>query len=646
MRLTWLANAPWTPTGYGNQTALFPLRLQKAGHEMAIIAFWGYEGTPMNWKGVQIFGRSFHPFAMDIMHSHSVTWKADAMISLLDAWVVDVEGLQGTRWIPWFPIDQEPIPEAITSKIGHAFARVVMSKFGAAQMDSFGMDYSYIPHGVDTSVFKPLDRVESRAKMQLPMDKFIVGMVAANKGNPSRKAFHQNIMGFAALQRKYKDCVLYLHTVDGVFGQALDAINIPSFLDAIGLSYGYAFGREPLDNKDVIIADQYGMALGYPDGQMAMLYNAMDVKLLVSMGEGFGIPLLEAQACGTPVVVGDWTSMPELCFSGWKVPKSEAEPIFTNIHGFQYLPRPAAIAERLEAAYQMRGNMDYRTRAVDGAKAYDADRVTEKYWLPFLKDIEKKIAQENETISKAKALTGAPHVHEWGAIGLYIDGVVCAPCIGCTTGMRGNEIVENLFPTLDDLDFIQDTDGINRIVMREVRNDYHLDDFTIPDGGVILDIGAHKGIVSCYLAKKYPQATIYAFEPVKENYAALLENVKRNNITNVVAANIAVTKDGRPVRMVADAYRNSGGANIYGNGQQEAQSTTLDEVFKVYNIEHVSLLKIDCEGAEYEILGSANGLLKRVDAMRGEFHRARGNAEELLKHVRAEIPDVVVTLQG
>jgi glycosyltransferase involved in cell wall biosynthesis len=385
MRLSWLSNAPWSPTGYGQQTALFGERLVKAGHPLAVISNYGHQGTPMNWKGIQVFGNSFHPYCMDIMHMHSRNFKADIMFTLLDLQVMEVNALFGTKWAAWFPVDHATIPPAIFERLQFADIRITMSKSASVEMDKTGMEYSYIPCGVDTEIFKPLDRVASREAMQFPLDKFIVGMVAMNKGNPSRKAFQQTIAAFAALQAKHKDCVLYLHTLDGLRGP--DMVNLISFCRALGLKIGYAF-LDSAKDADVIFADQYGLSIGYEPAMMAQLYNSMDVHCLVTMGEGFGIPILEAQACGTPVIVGDWTSMPELCFSGWKVDKKDAEMIYTPLEAFQYLPHPGAIAEKLEAAYQMRGNNDYRKRAQAGAQLYDADRVFERHWLPVLEKIQ------------------------------------------------------------------------------------------------------------------------------------------------------------------------------------------------------------------------------------------------------------------
>ena len=126
---------------------------------------------------------------------------------------------------------------------------------------------------------------------------------------------------------------------------------------------------------------------------MASLYNSFDVLTAVTRGEGFGIPILEAQACGTPVIVGDWTSMSELCFSGWKVLKEQAEPIFTPLMAWQYQPSAVAIAEKMDEAYKMRGNTDYKKRAIKGAKPYQADKILQEKWLPMLARIESKLKE-------------------------------------------------------------------------------------------------------------------------------------------------------------------------------------------------------------------------------------------------------------
>jgi glycosyltransferase involved in cell wall biosynthesis len=387
VRFTFLSNAPWTNYGYGQQAALFTPRLTAAGHPIAIIANYGHEGNAIMFNGVTVYGKSFHPWAMDVLHSHSETWRADALLSMFDIQVMEPAALMGTKWIPWTPVDHVTIPQIILERLQYAFYPITMSKHASAELDRLGIDYSYVPCGVDTKVFKPLP--DPREEMQLPKDKFIVGMVAANKG--LRKAFHQNIMAFAALKAKYKDCTLYLHTLDGL-RNGYETSDLTAFCRTIGLTYGYAFDKQDPNQYDVIFADQYGLALGYDSNMMAKLYNCFDVHLQVTMGEGFGIPLIEAQACGTPVIAGDWTAMPELVFSGYTVDIKDAEPIYTDRNAFQMLPHPAAIGEKLEAAYQHRGNPQYKAKARAAALAYDADAVTQNYWLPALAKIGQKIA--------------------------------------------------------------------------------------------------------------------------------------------------------------------------------------------------------------------------------------------------------------
>lgn len=349
-------------------------------------AFYGHDGSPINWNGIPVYGKGFHPYGQDIMAAHASNFRADILMSLMDAWVVQTELLQSykDKWFPWFPIDHDVLPKAIYNAVKHSPKPITMSLFGLRATNEAGLEAYYVPHGVETDVFKPIDRNEAREKMLLPKDVFIVGMVAANKGSPPRKAFFQNIAGFAELHKKHADTVMYIHNIHGGAG-GYETVNLVEYCEYLGLEVG----------RDVIFADQYLYMLGYPDDKMNMLFNAMDVHLLVSMGEGFGIPILEAQSAGTPVIVGDWTAMSELCMSGWMVDKSEAELFYTPLGANQYLPHPSAIADRLVQAYH--SSQDMRQQAREKALAYDAETVTQKYWKPTLDDIAKRIPQQKPT---------------------------------------------------------------------------------------------------------------------------------------------------------------------------------------------------------------------------------------------------------
>lgn len=357
---------------------------------------------PVNWNGISITGRAFHPYGQDAIVPHQMLVKSDIVISLLDAWVFDMNVIRQIRWVPWFPVDSDPIPPEVLERVRYAFSRLVYSKFAKQQLETFDVDCHYVPHGTDTKVFNILpSQADARRVIGLSemyKDAYMVGMVAANKGYPSRKAFEQNIAAFKMLNDKHKDTILFLQTWSGEGGQwGRECVNLVEYCRQVGLQLG----------KNVFFCDQFAnVTTGFPDSYMVSLYNAMDVLLSVSRGEGFGIPILEAQSCGTPVITGDWTSMSEITFSGWKVDKSEAVLDPTWQKTWQYLPRVEAIAERLESAYQMRGNQDYQKRARKGAEAFDVNKIAEKFWKPALDEIAGKI----EKIEQLKASISVPSV--------------------------------------------------------------------------------------------------------------------------------------------------------------------------------------------------------------------------------------------
>lgn len=175
--------------------------------------------------------------------------------------------------------------------------------------------------------------------------------------------------------------------------------------------------------------------------------------------------------------------------------------------------------------------------------------------------------------------------------------------------------------------------GVTEYMPNEI-DDYNFDSIDFKDGDVVIDIGGNIGTVSIYLAKKYPFLKIYAFEPVKQNYENFLKNIELNNINKdiIKVFNLAITKDRRDVILTSPFY-NSGASNIYDNYSNgivlnndiSIKSITFDDIFSNNNISKCKLLKIDCEGAEYEIIYSANvENLKNCEYMRGEFHKFYG----------------------
>lgn len=393
MKILWNSVAPWIGSGYGQQSSLFVPKIRDAGHDVALSVFCGLEGTIGGWDGMTVYPADhtrlnkyrLREYAQD--HAGDGSLDDVQIITLMDVWtwidarwggrfggVLDGEGLRIAAWVP---IDHYPIPPGVVKALETVGARpIAMSRFGESELKANGFDPLYVPHGVDTTIYRPRPdaRAAMRAAMDIPEDGFLVGMVANNTGNtPPRKAFPQVIQAFSALSAEIDNAYLYLHCeVHGIF----DGINLMHLLE---------FNGVPMDRVRVV--DQYKNHAGsITPNEMAALYSAMDVLANPSYGEGFGIPIIEAQACGTPVIVTDWTAMPELVGEGWKV---QGDPWYDCAHGSYYMcPGLPEILAAMREAYEARDDAAMGERAREFALGYDADLVMQDYWLPALAELE------------------------------------------------------------------------------------------------------------------------------------------------------------------------------------------------------------------------------------------------------------------
>jgi len=119
----------------------------------------------------------------------------------------------------------------------------------------------------------------------------------------------------------------------------------------------------------------------------------------------------------------------------------------------------------------------------------------------------------------------------------------------------------------------------------------------------VIDIGAHIGVFSLLASKYVSQGKIYAFEPFGKNYDMLVKNVKINHLDKIIKyENVGIGKRG--VRRLYINPHNSGAHSLFlrKSKYSKVKIIPLSNVFKKYQIQKCDLLKIDCEGAEKEIL--------------------------------------------
>ncbi len=231
-----------------------------------------------------------------------------------------------------------------------------------------------------------------------------------------------------------------------------------------------------------------------------------------------------------------------------------------------------------------------------------------------------------------------PHNCLFGAVHVKnADGTISSPCKICGSELR---FIPNGFKNPLGLKYFE-PDGLEWVLMRECEEFYEKR-LNIDENSVVVDIGAHVGVVSMTLAKQYG-CKVYAYEPNPNNYRRLLENIKLNGMEDSIEPyQLAVTGDGRKTTISEDA-NNSGGARI-DIGGEPVDSITLPQIIE--KVGKIDLLKIDVEGAEYEILADMELLRNNVRILRGEFHRNGNQFEELMPKVVNAVQDVFMVVVG
>ena len=363
LRIMTVSDSPWAPTGFGTNTKNIGCILHNEGHH---IGYGGcqndkhckwetpwplgqtekkvyFENLPIMYAGQEKFGEKSFPewcsgFKPDLvlahldfqMFKHMTDMKTPSHVQLplyndkgkmfnrKDRMVMVNDAYKSiSKGTPWklgciIPYDGEPSMPEWGLQLEQVDYGVAMSKYGQQGLKKdFDFDSVYIPHGVDTNLFKPLLNPKY-GSMDKP-DAFVVGCVARNQ---HRKNIPRLIKGFAQFVKANNlnsdEAKLLLHM---------------DWKDAMGWDirpFAKQYGVEGYLMPPLMGTLDAGQAID--EKAMADLYNCMSVFVLPTAGEGFGIPSLEAMSCGVPICLTNYTTGYELIAS--KDPEHDEVPMY------------------------------------------------------------------------------------------------------------------------------------------------------------------------------------------------------------------------------------------------------------------------------------------------------------------------------
>ncbi|NTW98024.1 MAG: FkbM family methyltransferase [Oscillochloris sp.] len=153
---------------------------------------------------------------------------------------------------------------------------------------------------------------------------------------------------------------------------------------------------------------------------------------------------------------------------------------------------------------------------------------------------------------------------------------------------------------------------------------YRLGGRRVRPGGVVIDIGAGLGDFAITAARRHPQARVLAFEPFPASAALCRRNVRLNRVGNVQVIEAAVGGGSGTIGLDTsspDSVQYSTVSNAANQSALLVQIQGLGEVFAEHAVDRCDLLKLDCEGAEFEILLTLDrATLGRINSISMEYH--------------------------
>lgn len=381
MKILWHGVPAEFATGYGTQTKLFTRALKAQGHDVVVSSIVNSACTYHDPNDILVVSNgSQSRMGNAMIAEHVKRLKPDVLLTMFDTFVMDARQYAGAPLVSWQVVDSAPLHPKLVKAAKIPAVRWSMSRFGERTLAGAGYSSEYVPLALDAKEYNYDDKAKARTQLakvwnrQVP--KFMCVMVAANMSNPSRKNFHGAFKAWRQFLDVNKirraDALLYVHTEHT--GTMASGENLIQLADMCGL------------NPDVLMfADQYRYNQGrYSPDYLRTVYAAADVLLCSSLGEGFGLPLIEAQACGCPIIAPDATSTAELVGThGTRI--VTGMPVALWGASEMFMPSVDAMVHALEF-YRTNPTHDKarRTLSANTLVSYEINNVMSKHLVPAL----------------------------------------------------------------------------------------------------------------------------------------------------------------------------------------------------------------------------------------------------------------------